>query len=131
VIASVLVSASGSAASAAAALPPKAIPFAQAPAVSAGSAAFAIVVTVALLAAIAFGLWLARRNGWLRPWLGTREISAQVEQLKVVTRVRLSPTARAMVLELEGRQFLVVESSQHVVMHMHPSTCQVEELHHA
>lgn len=100
-------------------LPGKAIPFAQAPAVSAGSAGFAIVVTLALLALIALGLWFARRHGWLRPWLGSRELFGQVDELKVVTRVRLSSTARAMVLEHEGERFLVVESSQHLVMHPH------------
>lgn len=99
----------------------KPIPFAEAPAVSASTAAFAIVVTLALLAAIALALWLARRKGWMRPWLGVSQaLPAQPEQLKVVTRVRLSPTARAMVLEHEGHQFLVVESSQTLVMHPYP-----------
>lgn len=98
-----------------------AIPYARAPAVSAGSAISAVLVTFGLLAAIAFGLWLARRYGWLRPWLGVREASPHAEALKVITRTRLSPTARALVLEYEGSKFLVVESSQHLVMQPHPA----------
>lgn len=97
-----------------------AIPYARAPAVSVGSTISAVLLTFGLLAAIAIGLWLARRHGWLRPWLGVREASPQTEALKVITRTRLTPTARALVLEYEGCQFLVVESSQHLAMQPHP-----------
>lgn len=97
-----------------------AIPYARAPAVSVGATVSAVLLTFGLLAAIAIGLWLARRHGWLRPWLGARDAAPQTEALKVITGTRLSPTARALVLEYEGSQFLVVESSQHLVMRQHP-----------
>lgn len=85
----------------------------------------AILITLVLLGAVAVALWFARKNGWLRPWLGTGASSPRGDDLKVLTRTRLSPTARALVFEHEGSRFLIVESSQH--LSMHPCAATAEE----
>lgn len=103
------------------ALTTAAIPYREAPAVSAGSMAAAILLTVLLLGALVIGLLAARRYGWLRPWLGIQAPKQESADLRVTSRTRLSPTARAFVLENEGDKYLVVESSQHLSVQACPS----------
>ena len=100
-----------------------AIPYRLAPAVSVGSMASAVLLTVILLGALVIGLLVARRYGWLRPWLGIQAPRQQESaDLRVVARARLSPTTRAFVVEWQEAKYLVLESSQHLVLQQQPLT---------
>jgi len=93
------------------------IPYRTNAAVPAGSLAWAVLVTLLVLGAIIGGLLLARRYGWLRFWAGGPRIAPQDGVFwKVTTRVRLSATTRAYVLENKEESYLVIESSQHLAI---------------
>lgn len=93
------------------------IPYRTGSAVPAASLAWAILVTLLVLGGVIGGLLLARRRGWLRPWIGqSRSARPSSSPWRVTARMRLSATARAYVLESEHVGYLVIESSQHVVV---------------
>lgn len=94
-----------------------AIPYRTNAAVPPGSLAWAILVTLLVLGAIIGGLLLARRYGWARYWVGgPRTVTQNGASWRVTTRVRLSATARAYVLESNDESYLVIESSQHLAI---------------
>lgn len=93
------------------------IPYRTGSAVSAASLAWAILATLLLLGGIVGGLLLVRRYGWLQPWMGqSRSTKPNSSPWRVTARIRLSATARACVLESEDARYLVIESSQHLVV---------------
>lgn len=93
------------------------IPYRTGSAVSTSSLVWAVLVTLLVLGGIVGVLLLARRYGWLRPWMG-QSPNAKPNSFpwRVTGRMRLSPTARAYVLENEHTRYLVIESSQHLVV---------------
>lgn len=94
-----------------------AIPYRTDAAVPAGALVWAILITLLVLGIIVGGLLLARRYGWLRLWTGgPRIVTQDAATWRVTARVRLSPTARAYVLENKEASYLVIESSQHLAV---------------
>lgn len=83
----------------------------------AASLAWAILVTLFVLGAIIGGLLLARRHGWPWPWMGqSRSAKPNSSPWRVTARMQLSATARAYVVESDHASYLVIESSQHLVV---------------
>lgn len=93
------------------------IPYRTGSAVSPASLVWAVLVTLLVLGVIVGVLLLARRYGWLRLWVG-QSPSAKPNSFpwRVTARMRLSATARAYVLDGEHTRYLVIESSQHLVV---------------
>lgn len=95
------------------------IPFKTSTVVPAGSLAWAVLCTFLVLAGIVAGLLLAKRRGWLRPWIGASPIAPKEMDgtLRITGRIKMSATSRAYVIESDGVSYLVIESSQHVAVH--------------
>lgn len=75
----------------------------------------ALAVTVALLAVACIGLWVARRGGYLRRWVGPPPGKAE-RGVRVVQRLRLGMHSHAYVLEDGTDRWIVVEGRQGVQM---------------
>ena len=94
------------------------IPFRTDTAVPTGSLVWAVLCTFLVLGGIVGGLLLARKRGWLRIWTGPLPaVKGPDARLRITRQLRMSASSRAYVLENDGRSYLVIESSQHVVVH--------------
>jgi hypothetical protein len=94
-----------------------AIPYRTNSAVSPEAFAWALFITLLVLAAIVGGLLLTRRRVGPRFWTGGPRVAKQDGTAwRVSARVRLSATARAYVLESKEESYLVIESSQHLTI---------------
>jgi hypothetical protein len=109
------------------------IPFRTDTAVPTGSLAWAVLCTFVVLGVVVGGLLLARKRGWLRTWTGPSPIAFKGSDatLRIIHRLRMSASSRAYVLENDGRRYLVVESSQHVVVHPEAPSSESENAREA
>lgn len=79
-----------------------------------------LVITLLLLGTFFAALLLARRQGWLSRWLGGRADAHHGEKKnrsRVISSTRISSSACAHVVAVEGRQFVVFESSRQLAVH--------------
>lgn len=80
-----------------------------------GSLLGVLMVLVVLLSVVCAGLWYAQRRGWLRPWAAPADAVPE-GRMRVVQRVRLSPKTSVYRLRDGEQEYLIVESSAHVVV---------------
>lgn len=93
------------------------IPYRVTSAVPAGSLVTAVLATLTLLGVLVAGLLLARRRGWLQAWFGNVAPSRPMNSsFRVTAKLRVSATTRAYTVECGAHRYLLVESSQHVVI---------------
>lgn len=79
-----------------------------------------LVITLLLLGTFFAALLLARRRGWLNRWLGGRAEARHGKKKAcalVISSTRISSSAYAHVVAVEGRQFVVFESSRQLAVH--------------
>jgi hypothetical protein len=88
-----------------------AIPYRTDSAVSTGAVAFALLITVVVLALLIGLLFVARRRGWLAMPGRTRSPALQ-GGIQLEASRRLSVTSTAYVVNYRGEQYLIVESSR-------------------
>jgi hypothetical protein len=96
------------------------IPFRTDSPVSTGQVASVLVITLLLLGIFFAVLLLARRQGWLSRWLGGRVDARHGKKRSsalVMSSTRISSSAYAHVVAVEGLQFVVFESSRQLAVH--------------
>ncbi|MGS1125890.1 hypothetical protein ACVCL3_02740 [Rhodanobacter sp. UC4437_H4] len=96
-----------------------AIPYRNAPAVSTGSLAMAMTITLLALMALVGGLAYARRRGWTigsRP--GARGMAAEGIEVKASRRLSMATTTH--VIAYRGAEYLVVETVRGTVATVTP-----------
>lgn len=86
---------------------------------STGQAASVLLVTLLLLGTFVGALLLARQRGWLSRWLGGRaDLRRSLGSgTQVISSARISGSAHAHVVAVEGRRFVVFESSRQLAVH--------------
>lgn len=95
------------------------IPYRSAPAVSAGSLAMAMAITLLVLIALVGGAAYARRRGWTigsRP--GTRGVAGEGIEVKASRRLSMATTTH--VIAYRGSEYLVVETVRGAVASITP-----------
>lgn len=80
------------------------------------SALSALGMTVTLLAAVLVLLLLARRAGWLSRLGIVSKNPALPGRLQVRQRIRISPATRMYVIGEGQDEFVLIESSQHILL---------------
>lgn len=94
-----------------AAVPEADIPYRHESADLTGSAASALLVTVALLAGCVAVLWYAKKHGWLSKWISPASARSAVGGMELVQSLRLSPKSTLHKVRDGQRSLLVLEST--------------------
>lgn len=90
---------------------PAAIPYRTDTAVSMGSYALALLITLCLLGLLVAALVFVRRRGWIS-WSSMRTAAAPVEDIVLQASRRLSMGTTAYVVSYRGQAYLIVENTR-------------------
>jgi len=96
--------------------PPAAIAFRQDDGALTDGLLGALVVLVTVLAFVAGALWFAKRRGWLKPWIVEHGPRGPGGRMAVIQRLRLSPRTTVFRVRDGDEEFVLVESTVHVVV---------------
>jgi hypothetical protein len=91
---------------------PAAIPYRTDAAVSTGSYALALLITLCLLGLLVAALLFVRRRGWISWSSMTRTAASPVEDIALQASRRLSMGTTAYVVSYRGQAYLIVESTR-------------------